>query len=675
MEIAMKIGACYNGLEKNMNSGLNLALPGIRPATAALAAVLLVMAGTSIGAAPRLDKTEEAVLLARDAFRASNVQALARVAPLARGHVLEPYVEYWQLRLRLEERSTEELRDFLSRREGSFVAERARSDWLRILGRKGDWETFRAERPKLLNQEPDIACLGLLERFRAGDGSSLAELKPIWLTPKELPDGCVTLADEQVRSGAYGVAQIWERFRVLAGAGQTAAARKVIGALSTREQPSATLVDRIVAAPAKYLLQVPATATRTTREMVLFALMRLARADPQAAAVSWNESLRTGFSAADQAYGWGQIALWGAKRHMPEAVGWFAASAAADLSDEQLAWRARIAMRNGSWPEVRAAIEKMSPQARLESTWTYWHSRALKEAGNAEAARAELTRVAAEFSFYGQLAAEELGMAFKLPAQAATPTTEELSQAAAAPGLQRAMALFRLDMRSEAVREWNWSLRGMSDRQLITAAEIAKRNELWDRAINTADRTIAQHDFGLRYLAPYHQALTGQAKVRNLDEYWVLGLVRQESRFISNAKSSAGAAGLMQLMPATARWVAHKMGMKDFSPARVTTIDVNAALGSYYLRAVFDDLDKHPVLASAAYNAGPGRARRWQDARPLEGAIYAESIPFDETRDYVKKVMTNAMYYAAVLGGNPGTLRERLGTIAARAGSQRSDLP
>ena len=230
-------------------------------------------------------------------------------------------------------------------------------------------------------------------------------------------------------------------------------------------------------------------------------------------------------------------------------------------------------------------------------------------------------------------------------------------------------------MRTEAVREWNWSLRGMSDRQLIAASEIARRNEIWDRAINTADRTVAQHDFRLRYLAPYQQALTGQAKTQNVDEHWVLGLVRQESRFIWNAKSSAGAAGLMQLMPATARWVAQKMGMKNFNGSNVTSVDVNAALGVFYLRTVLNELDGHPVLASAAYNAGPGRARRWQDARPLEGAIYAESIPFDETRDYVKKVMTNAMYYAAVQGGNPRSLRERMGVIGARGRTQTSNIP
>ena len=668
-------------LRKTMNLGHTLARPGFRPFNVALAAAVLsvfalAVSGLAWGAAAKTDKTEQAVLYARDAFGAGNSLALSRVAAQARGHVLQPYVDYWQLRLRIEQGGGDGIREYLARHEGSYLAERLRADWLRVLGKKGDWEGFRRERPALVNEDTDIACLGLLERVTSGDIAAIEELRSFWLAPRELPEGCATLADQQLRGGAYGVAQIWERFRILADAGQIVAARRSLAALPTREQPAAALFEHIVAAPTRYLLQLQSLAdTRTAREMVIFAQMRLARSDPQAAAVHWNESLRSNFSAEDQSYVWGQIARWGARLHMPEAVNWFAWADKANLNDEQHAWRVRIALRNGVWPDVRAAIEQMSPQSRLESTWIYWRARALKEAGNGEGARAEFTRIAAEFSFYGQMAAEELGTTFKLPALAPAPSTDELAQAHASPGLQRALALFRLAMRTEAVREWNWSLRGMSDRQLIAASEIARRNEIWDRAINTADRTVAQHDFRLRYLAPYQQALTGQAKTQNVDEHWVLGLVRQESRFIWNAKSSAGAAGLMQLMPATARWVAQKMGMKNFNGSNVTSVDVNAALGVFYLRTVLNELDGHPVLASAAYNAGPGRARRWQDARPLEGAIYAESIPFDETRDYVKKVMTNAMYYAAVQGGNPRSLRERMGVIGARGRTQTSNIP
>jgi soluble lytic murein transglycosylase len=190
---------------------------------------------------------------------------------------------------------------------------------------------------------------------------------------------------------------------------------------------------------------------------------------------------------------------------------------------------------------------------------------------------------------------------------------------------------------------------------------------LWDRAINTAERTRSLHDFGLRYLAPYREQFRAYAIEHGLDEAWVFGLVRQESRFIADARSSAGAMGLMQLMPATARWVAGKLGLKSFRQAVVTDLDTNISLGTYYLRHVLDTLDNHPVLASAGYNAGPGRARAWRPDGSMEGAIYSETIPFNETRDYVKKVMSNASYYARIFGRGAVSLKERLGIIPPRS--------
>jgi soluble lytic murein transglycosylase len=210
----------------------------------------------------------------------------------------------------------------------------------------------------------------------------------------------------------------------------------------------------------------------------------------------------------------------------------------------------------------------------------------------------------------------------------------------------------------------------MDDKQLLAAAEVARRAEIWDRAINTADRTVGMHDFNVRFLAPYRDVFAAQARAQGLEEPYVLGLVRQESRFIPGVRSSAGASGLMQLMPATARWVARQVGMKDYAWARVTDVDVNVALGTSYLRYVLDELDGSPVLAAAAYNAGPGRARKWKADRPLEGAIYAETIPFNETRDYVKKVLSNTVYYAALYGGEVKPLKARLGTIPPRKGGE-----
>ena len=231
-------------------------------------------------------------------------------------------------------------------------------------------------------------------------------------------------------------------------------------------------------------------------------------------------------------------------------------------------------------------------------------------------------------------------------------------------------------MRREGNLEWNFTLRGMSDRELLASAEWASRNGLLDRAVNTADRTKAEHDFAFRFLTPYRPQLQEKADAVGLELDWVYGLIRQESRFVQVARSSAGASGLMQLMPATARFVAKKIGMGDYRPDAVVDIDTNLTLGTSYLRMVLDDLDNLPVLATAAYNAGPGRPRAWRSSltKPVEGAIFAETIPFNETRDYVKKVMSNATYYAVLLTGTPQSLKARMGFVAQR-GYTPSELP
>jgi soluble lytic murein transglycosylase len=275
-------------------------------------------------------------------------------------------------------------------------------------------------------------------------------------------------------------------------------------------------------------------------------------------------------------------------------------------------------------------------------------------------------------TFYGLLASEELGYVATLPPTTHTPSDEEVTAAQAHPGLARALELIRLGVRTEGVREWIFAIRPFNDQQLLAAAELALRAEIYDRAIHTADRTVRSHNFALRYPVPFRDMFRDYAKTHGVDEAFVLGLVRQESRFIAEARSSAGAAGVMQVMPNTARYVAGRMRMRGYRHKDIHDLETNITLGTGYLKLVLDQLG-HQVLASAAYNAGPSRARRWRDSRSLEGAIYAETIPFPETRDYVKKVMTNSVFYAAVLDKKLPPLKPRLGTIAPRTGVEPAE--
>ena len=223
-----------------------------------------------------------------------------------------------------------------------------------------------------------------------------------------------------------------------------------------------------------------------------------------------------------------------------------------------------------------------------------------------------------------------------------------------------------MGLRSEGVREWNFTLRGMDDRELLAAAQFACDREVWDRCINTSDRTKAEIDIEQRFPMPFRRDVLAKARDAGLDPAYVYGLIRQESRFVVDARSGAGAAGLMQIMPATARWTAKKIGL-PYTPDLIADRDTNLKLGMAYLKLVLEDFSGSQPLAAAAYNAGPGRPRKWREGPVLEPAIWAENIPFNETRDYVKKVISNGAYYAALLTGQPPALRVRLGRSIAPA--------
>ena len=612
-------------------------------------------------------------LAAREAFRVGDVVKFERSAKSLSGYPLEPYIAYWRLRLRLEQATPEEVQALLERTKDAPVAVSLRADWLRLLATRQQWEQFDAEYTQAPGEDVELLCYTLQSRWRAGKEEALSYARRLWFSGRDRPDSCTPMFDALAERSQLGPDDVWARIRLALEAGNASVARRAAEYLPAKEQPEARALSGIAVNPQAFLEHKNFNLkTRAGRETVMYAAHRLARTAPSQAAQQWAK-LGERFTDAERAYVWGLIAYQGAQRHDPNALAWYAK--AAELNDQQLAWKVRIALRAKSWPDVLAAVDAMSPKEAQEPAWRYWKARAAKAQGRAAEAQALFTALATDFSFYGQLAAEELGGRGKTPVASYKPTRDEVQAMAKVPGFQRALAFYRLNLRFEGNREWSWTIRNFDDKQLLAAAEFARRSEIYDRAINTADRTRELHDFSMRYLAPYRDVMKGYVSQQQLDEAWVYGLIRQESRFIADVKSSAGAAGLMQLMPATARWVAQKVGLKDFrGGAQTVNVETNLNLGTWYLKHVLDTLDNHPVLASAAYNAGPGRARAWRADEPMDAAIYAESIPFNETRDYVKKVMSNANYYSQQFGQTLLSLKERIGVIVPRSRAAEKPL-
>lgn len=639
---------------------------------------------------------DQAVVDARDALRKKDRARLLALRDLAAANrsPLAMWPDYWELSNRIGEVQQAEVDQFSARWPGTYVEDRFRNDWLLELGKRRDWANFAAEYPRFrMNDDREVSCYALLVDQQAGKAVREPALAA-WLAQRDADDGCALMAATLYDAGQFTAADAWRKARLAMDAARPRAVRLAVSLVGPKAASAASdLIDN----PARFLARTASTTSRGGSELTTLALMRWAATDPDAAATQladrWDRLLPPDLSA----WAWAEIGKQAAIKLQPNAPDHFLRAGERlakskrdiDWSDDMLAWDVRAALRadNGQarWLQVMDAIESMSAEEQRDPAWVYWKARALvamaPRSDNAEglraSAREQMASIAGQMNFYAVLAAESLGNPIAMPPRPAPLTAAERDTALRNPGLARALMLVGLGLRSEGVREWNYSIRGMSDRELLAAAQLACDREVWDRCINTSERTRAEIDLTQRFPTPFRRDVLAKTGDIGLDAAYVYGLIRQESRFVTDARSSVGASGLMQLMPSTARWTARKIGL-DYADGMMNDRDTNLRLGTNYLKLVLDDFGGSQALAAAAYNAGPGRPRKWRDGPILETAIWVENVPFPETRDYVKKVLSNATYYAAQLGLATPTLTQRLGRAVAPEGLPNpldKDLP
>ena len=599
----------------------------------------------------------------REAARKDNAAKAAELADRLKNYDIPSYVEYFRLKPRIRSASAGEIDAFLNRYAGSAIADRLRNDWLLELGRRRDWAAFDRLYPQfVLKDDLQLKCYALLSATAKGE-TVAEEARELLTQPKKYGEGCSALIAALSKNGQFSADDVWQQIRLAGESARGALAENLAELVGASDKQVARSVDL----PLLTLARGPKTG-RAAHEPFIIALGRLSRKDHEQAAAFVLKHAADKLSAQEQALAWAQIALPASVNLAPQAITYWRKAGKASLSIDGHEWKVRAALRAGDWKMVKDAIHAMPRSLQNDPAWVYWRGRALAFEGSSTEAHRLFQSISGGHHFYGQLALEELGHGIAVPSQGAPASANEIAAVSSRPGFARALKLFALNMRFEGVREWNWELRGMSDRELLAAAEYARQMHVLDRMVNTSDRTRNDHDFSQRFPTPHRDMMQTATQELGLDMAWTYGLIRQESRFVMDARSSVGASGLMQLMPATAKWVAKKSGMSDFSPGRVNEPKVNIALGTRYLKMVLNDLDNSQAMASAAYNAGPKRPRAWRSTlnRPVEGAIFAETIPFAETRGYVKNVLSNATYYAALFENRSQSLKARLGTVAPR---------
>ncbi|MCU0841879.1 MAG: lytic transglycosylase domain-containing protein [Thiobacillaceae bacterium] len=612
-------------------------------------------------ALPAVAAVEKDFLAAREAYqkgRHERFEQHARKIPAE--HVLQPYLKYW--RLRASNRGPEARAQFIAQNPDTPLSDYFRAELARAAARAGDWPSFQSWSAGLARPDAEIRCYAHQAALARGEPLAPAAMLALYRDAADQPSSCEVLFDQLFEHGLLAPEDRYARLRLALDANNLRLAEVLDAALPEAERMAPGALQRAQKEPEQLVRE--GGEARAQREAALYALGRVARDDPEAAARLW-ETHQERYAVGEQRHGWALIATQAARRHDDRALVWYQ-RAGLQLGETQLLWKARASLRTGQWRDLLQTILAMPEPMRNEAVWRYWMGRAYKALNAPFAANQIFARLSREIHYYGLLADEELPVRLEARPSEQRAGEEDVRRVEQLPGIRRALLLRDMGLVADAVAEWDWALRGQDDPTLLAAAEIARRAQWYDRAIITAERTRELHDFDLRYLTPYRDLAQARARDNGLDEAWVYGLMRQESRFVAHARSRVGAQGLMQIMPDTARWIARQMGLKGKAYTEVQQPETNIRFGTFYLRRILDDLQGSPVLATAGYNAGPGRARRWQAPVPLEGAVYVESIPFAETREYVKKVMANAMYYSHRLGLQQTALKDRLGVVPPR---------
>jgi soluble lytic murein transglycosylase len=610
--------------------------------------VLLLAALCAVAANPDpLDAQREQFLEARRALHENRIEDYKRLAGRLRDYPLYPYLQFDDLRNRLNRADEEEVNRFLTAYAGEPVAHRLREDWLYTLARNQRWRLFlRYYRPPA---SIDLQCYGLQARLKTGEKEGVVkDILTIWMSGESRPKACDPPFKFLADSGRLGKEQLWARIRLAMKANHPALAGYLAKRLPEQDQAWVKLWREAHVQPSQTLTDPRLGAdTPLAREIILHALHRIARFDPAQAHEKWPAIRdRHDFNAEDIAALEGYIALEAAVKHLPQAHAWLVALPPAASDKPIREWRIRSAIDQHDWAAVRKHITALPAHEQARDEWRYWYAHALEKTGERKQAKRRYAELAKQRSYYGFLAADILRWPYTMGNRPITYDETRLHTLRQRPGLVRARELYRADLLSDARREWAYAIRAMSRDELMLASVLAGQWGWHDRAILTVARTGNYDDLKLRFPLDHVDSVNRHARNARLDAGQVLAVIRQESAFNRDARSAAGAMGLMQLMPGTGRLMAQRHGIPFAGTGTLLDADKNIQLGTRYLRRMMERFDGNPVLATASYNAGPNRVERWLPGDGSEqAAIWVAAIPFRETRTYVQRVFAYAAIY------------------------------
>ncbi|UCC56430.1 MAG: transglycosylase SLT domain-containing protein [Gammaproteobacteria bacterium] len=624
-------------------------MPAIIRFLTALALLFAVNGGLTQADASReeLKVQRERFLAARKALQQRDIERFRQIAQQLRDYPLYSYLEYMELRERLNRAGTDEIDRFLESWADQPVSKRLKQSWLYSLARQKRWQQFLEyyDGSSLVT----LQCYALQARLETGDTKDIgADIIPLWLVGKSQADSCDPVFKYLYDKDLISDELRWERIRLAMQNNQPALAGWLARKLPATDASWVNLWREAHSNPSSTLKNPRLNMNKAiAHNIILHALRRLARFDPGHAHRIW-ESIRTGYSFTDTQRGSVEryIALSAAQQHLPEAYEWLLALPPEQQDERIRDWQLRAAIGNSDWAAVLDRFRNLPAEERAAEEWRYWHAVAEEKESSGPPPTELFARLARERSYHGFLAADYLRWPYEMGDRPLEVDPAALDRLGRKPGLVRARELYRVDMFSDARREWIYATQGMTPDELKQAAVLAGQWGWNERAILTVAQAGDYDDLKLRFPLEHEDSVRHYAKLKELEPGYVFAVIRQESAFNREARSPAGARGLMQLMPATGKQTARKNRIRWTGNSGLFEIDRNIQLGTSYLREVMDRYGDNPVLASASYNAGPHRVKRWlpgEDSRMADS--WVATIPYRETRKYVQRVLAyNAIY-------------------------------
>jgi soluble lytic murein transglycosylase len=583
-------------------------------------------------------------------------------------HPLYPYVEYAETLRDIRQLRADAVADVLARHADLPFAAPLRTAWLRELARRRDWQTFLS----LYRDSTDIElqCHALQARLAAGrNGELLDQAAALWRHGDSRPAACDGAFAHLQAAGRIDAALRWERIELAAASGNVALMRFVARGLGDAERAHVEAYARFIEAPGADVKSWPRNAR--SRQVAMLGLERNARRDPGATeALLAALAAPLGLEDAQRGRVQYAIALWSAASYLPDSARRMAAVPAAQYDERLHEWRAREALSRGDSSAVLAAIAAMPATQRADGRWRYISARMHEQLGQPTQARPLLAALATEPNYYGFLAADHVGTPYALCPIEPVDDRDRRRELLALPGLQRALELHALGRSSWAIREWNGVVPSLDDDARRLAVALAVDAGWIDRAVFALAQGEDQRLYTLRFPLAHASHLRREARTHSLDPAWVAALIRAESAWQPEARSSADARGLMQLLPSTGAAVAKRHNITWNGVATLNQPRTNISLGVAYLAEMLQRHDGRPFLATAAYNAGPTPVARWRAPRaPVEPDLWVETIPYKETRDYVARIMAFAVIYDWRFGGRAVPVQERM---MGRTGKQHA---